>query len=208
MKARLREAADWALWSEAGREVSFTVRVQPVGKVEVRSVPVSCVSPSGQSIALKGEGTDAERTYTFRAPETGAYHLSAIPGSLSAELTSASAPASILGAGRPTHLVYTSGDFYVWVPQGTRSFAVKVIGGGTERVKAALFDPSGKLVQEKDDIDRATQFAVDLPQPSTGAAWKLRIARPSHGVLEDFTIEVQGVPALLASSPSALLRVK
>lgn len=207
--ARVRDMADWALWAEAGREVSFTIRIQPVGKVDVRPVPVTCLSPAGQPVLLRGAGSDAERTYAFRASETGAYHLSATPGSLSAELTRANAPATLLGAGRPIHFVYTSGDFYVWVPQGARAFAIKVVGGGgTERVKASLFDPAGKLVEQKDDIDRANQFAVDLQTPSAGAAWKLTIARPTHGVLEDYTVELQAIPALLATSPATLLRAK
>lgn len=207
VRARVRDTADWVIWAEAGREVRFTVGIQPVGKQEVRAVPVACVSPSGQPVEFLGEGSAAERTYVFRANESGAHHLTANPGSLTAELLAVNAPAALLGDGRPIHLVGTTGEFALWVPRDIRAFAVKLAGGGgTERVKAALFDPAGKLIAEKDDIDRAAQLAVDLPEPSAGAAWKLRIARPSHGVLEDYTVELQAIPALLSSSAAALLR--
>lgn len=209
VRARVRESADWLLWAEAGQEASFTVRVQTVGRNAVRAVPVRCIAPSGKEVPLRAEGIDAERTYIFRTAETGAHHLTCTPGSLTVELTRASAAATLFGAGRPIHLLGTTGEFAMWVPQGVRAFAIKIAGGGgTERVKAALFDHEGKLVEEKDDIERATQFVVDLPHPSNGAPWRLRLARPSHGVLEDFSVEIQGIPALLASSPAALLRMK
>jgi hypothetical protein len=105
------------------------------------------------------------------------------------------------------HLIGTTGELFFWVPAGTREFGVRVTGEPMgEGVKATLLDPSGNVVEEVDDLVEVHQFTVTLPQESAGEAWSLRIAKPSTLALEDYYIELRGIPGLFAPTKEALLR--
>ena len=103
------------------------------------------------------------------------------------------------------HLLGTTGQFWFWVPPGTKEFGVKVSGGGgTECVKATLHDPAGTKVEAQDNIAQAHQF-VATPKDA-GEIWSVRFDKATTGVLEDFYVQLQGVPPLLSSTRKGLLK--
>jgi hypothetical protein len=202
---RQRGRAEWFVWAEAGDEVALTVRVQPVGKTEPPAAPISRIDPSGKETKLgKVEGT---LDVAFRADETGAQRIICEPGSATAAIPRSNRRVGMIAPGRPTfHLLGYAGDLYFFIPKGTEAFAARVSGEGPgESVKATLRDPAGATVEQRDDIG-GHQFLVDRPGSSTDSVWSLRLERPSRGVLEDFHVELQGLPPVLATSPEALLK--
>ncbi len=193
---------------EVGQKVSFALRLQTVGRSEARVIPVHCVAPSGKDVVLMLEsGGTTNLVYGFVPEEKGAYRIHCEPGGLTAELIKSSAPACLLGERGRLHLLSTTGDFYFWVPKGVSAFAIKLTGEGSgERVQATLFDPQNRLVQHQDNIAEAMQMLRELPAPSEGGAWRLKLERPTQNIMEDYFVELQGLPPWLASSPEALLR--
>src|SRR5690606_9460473 len=108
--------------------------------------------------------------------------------------------------GGSIRLFATTGDFFFYVPAGTREFGVKIYGEGLgEGVKASLYGPDGKLIEEKDDIAAAHQMTIELPQTSKGDVYKVELKKPGKLFLEDHYIDLLGVPPLLAPSKEALL---
>ena len=77
-----------------------------------------------------------------------------------------------------------------------------------EGIKATLYGAAGKQVDQRDDITQAQQSEVTLPTPSRRAIWSLKTEHATHAFLEDYYIELPGLPPLLAPSPEALLAAK
>ena len=84
-------------------------------------------------------------------------------------------------------------------------------GGGTEQVKAAIINAKGETIEEVDNISQAHQFVVSAIAQSNdksepGQIWSIRLNRPSTGVMEDFQVQLQGIPAVLAHTREDLLK--
>jgi hypothetical protein len=108
--------------------------------------------------------------------------------------------------GGPIRMFASQGDLYLYVPAGTREFGVKLYGEGTgEGIKAALYGPDEELVEEKDDIAAAHQFTIELPEGAKGEVYHLKLSKATNVFLEDYYLDVLGVPPLLAPSREALL---
>jgi hypothetical protein len=120
-------------------------------------------------------------------------------------IVSSSHPVSLTGDGQSVDLIGTQGQLFFWVPAGATEFAVRVVGEGGEGIKTGLYDATGKLVEEKDDISAMHQFLATLPQPSTGEVWSLRLAKATNLYLEDYHVDLRGLPPLLAPSKEAVL---
>ncbi len=73
-------------------------------------------------------------------------------------------------------------------------------------MKAALLNPAGNQVEEKDNIGQALQFLAADKAASRGEIWSLRFDKPTAGVLEDFYVQLQGIPPLLSPTPGELLK--
>ena len=73
------------------------------------------------------------------------------------------------------------------------------------QVKATIRDASGRVVQEKDNIDQAHQFVLERNGSAPGEIWSLTLDRPGSGVLEDYYVQLQGLPPVLAGSRETLL---
>jgi hypothetical protein len=205
--ARQRDVSEWLLWANADDQVSFTVFVRPVGKGEARSASVSLISPSGKMTKLPAAQSSEKRGYEFKATERGAYTIVCDPKKWAATVNSATHRVCLYAPKSSVHLLGTTGRYFFWVPQGTKEFAIKVSGeGSAESVKAALFDPAGNAVEEKDNISQAHQF-VGVPKDAAhGEIWSLQLDKPSTGVLEDCYVQLQGIPPLLSSTREGLLK--
>jgi len=205
--ARQRGLSEWLLWAEAGDPVAFSVQVRPVGKGDLKPAAVSLISPSGKSVKMPAAQGEKETAYAFKAAERGAYRVVCDPRNWTATVNSTSAPVCLYSTNASFHLLGTVGQFYFWVPAGTKEFGVKVSGGGgTECVKASILDPIGNVVEERDNLGQAHQFLAAPRNPADGEIWTLRLAKPSSGVLEDVHVQLQGIPPLLAPAREGLLR--
>ena len=203
---RLRKVGRLILYAQEGDEVRFVVRHRQVAKYSGRSIPVQIVSPSGDGILSQGAAFQEDTEILFKARETGIYRVTADPGANYAQILENTHPMSLCGEDVPVHLYATQGEFHFWVPAGTEEFGIRVYGDGLgEAVKATLIDPEGEIVEEVDNIAQTHQFEVALPEPSQGRAWTLRYAKPSEIPMEDYHVDLRGVPPLLSPSREALL---
>lgn len=205
--ARQRGPSEWLLWAEAGKPAAFTVLIRQVGKATPKPEPVQVIAPSGKVTELpdtRGLGVTA---YEFQSTETGAHTIRCAPHVGTATLNPAGQRVCLYAPRGTFHLLGTTGEYFFWVPAGTREFAVKVSGdNAAERVKATLRDPTGKTVAEADSIFEARQFVAAPVNPAQGEIWSLRLDKPATGILEDFFVQLQGVPPVLAHAPEALLK--
>ncbi len=111
---------------------------------------------------------------------------------------------NLSGDGQPIHFYSVTGELFFWVPTGTITFGVRVSGDPDgEAIKVALVDPRGQVVEEADNILVVHQFEVTVPQPSAGEAWSLRLSKPTKLPMEDYYVDLRGIPPLLAGSRDA-----
>lgn len=203
---RLRKAASLVLYAEEGGEVSVTLRSAQVDQYSGSPMPVRVVSASGEQVKAVEAAFLKETCITFLAPETGTFRVLFDTGQNAAQVVSSSHPLCLTSEAQPIHFIGATGEFFFWVPAGVTEFGVKVFGEGTgEGVKAALHNGAGELVEEKDNITRPHLFAIDREVAAAGEVWSLRLSRPSDTHMEDYYVELLGVPPLLASSTEGLL---
>ncbi len=204
---RQRGHAEYLLWTTAGQESSFSVRIQPVGKTTPPPVPVQLISPSGKTQTLAKAHLGPAKSYSFVAQETGAYRIVCEPGNATAQVVSTTGRLCLYANDAAFHLLGTTGQFFFWVSANTNEFGIKIMGGGgIERVNATLLDSSGKTVAVKQDIDQACQLVANPAEAAPGAIWSVRLDKPTNGVLEDYYVQVQGIPPVLAGDREALLK--
>ncbi|MEA3246760.1 MAG: right-handed parallel beta-helix repeat-containing protein, partial [Gemmatimonadota bacterium] len=194
----LRRAAEYALYALEGDQVSFAAGFFQVGHYEGDEMPVAITSPSGETVAEGLVPFEGHATVSFTAPETGVYRVSADAGRNRHQITDCTNPIAVLCEGGPARFISWSGELTIWVPQDTTHFGVRVSGEGTgEAIPAALVNPAGEVVGRVDNQFQTHQFEVQQQDGSPGAAWTLRLARPSDVTWEDYYVDVRGVPPLL-----------
>ncbi|MFO8079691.1 MAG: right-handed parallel beta-helix repeat-containing protein [Armatimonadota bacterium] len=202
----LRREITPVVYAEAGDEVTMTIAYEQVVRLTGDVMPVTFVAPSGDEIEAGEVPFQEEREITFTAPETGVYRVLVAPEGNQMHILKSTHPVNLLTEDAPVDFYETTGNVFFHVPEGTEEFGVVVAGEGSgEAVRVALYDPSGELVEERDNLTAAQMIYVDLDQPSPGAAWRIELSRPSDVGFEDYTLELRGVPALLAPSEDALL---
>jgi hypothetical protein len=150
---------------------------------------------------MTGEGKQA---YTFKATQAGSHRIVCEPGRSTVQVVSSNLPISLYSEWAPFHLLGSTGDVYFYVPAGVEEFGVRLSGGGErENVKAAVYDAAGRKVGEKDNIE-AHQFLLHRIRPAETEIWRLQLRKPSQGVIEDYYVQLQGIPPVLATHPNAL----
>ncbi|MBR4834502.1 MAG: right-handed parallel beta-helix repeat-containing protein [Thermoguttaceae bacterium] len=202
---RVRNDGDGYFYAEKGDDVSFAVRLRRVGRYELEAPKVALATPSGKTSTLTGEASedDVLTRFTVRVEESGWQTLTVAVGANAFRWEAESTP--ILSAARPAvNLIGTAGDFWVYVPKNAPDFGVRVSGDGAERVSASLFDPSGAEVWRSENIDGIATWTLPVDEktgrpvaPPQAGFWRLRFEKPTVGVLEDFHLTIQGVPALV-----------
>jgi hypothetical protein len=204
--ARLRGVAEFLVWANAGEKVAFTLKVLPVGKVEVRPAKVAITTPSGKVIGMKDAVAERDNDYEFVADETGAFRITCDVGNATVTLSKCTHRFCLFAGEGTFHFLGTVGEFFFLVPKGVREFGVKVMGGdGTELVKVTVRDGVGQIVAERDNI-ALWQFAITRENEESDEIFSVKFERPSIGVLEDFFVQLQGIPPLLAPVREALLK--
>jgi hypothetical protein len=204
--ARLRGVAEFLVWANAGEKVAFTLKVLPVGKVEVRPAKVAITTPSGKVIGMKDAVAERDNDYEFVADETGAFRITCDAGNATVTLSKCTHRFCLFAGEGTFHFLGTVGEFFFLVPKGVREFGVKVMGGdGTELVKVTVRDEVGRVVAERDNI-ALWQFAITRENEESDEIFSIKFERPSIGILEDFFVQLQGIPPLLAPVREALLK--
>ena len=203
--ARLRDKAEYLLWGDAGQEVKFTINVGQVGKGNKPPVKVRIIMPSRKEIKL-ADASAGQQTYTLKTGEAGACRLVCEQGSDTVRIDSSTTPVCAYSESGSMHLFSSPGEYFFYVPAGVKEFIVRVAGSSPgELVKASLTDPAGQVVEEKDNIESAHKFHVTRQDVAKGECWSVRLARPSKETLEDFYVNLRGIPPVLAGSREALL---
>jgi hypothetical protein len=204
--ARLRGVAEFLVWANAGEKVAFTLKVLPVGKVEVRPAKLAITTPSGKVIGMKDAVAERDNDYEFVADETGAFRITCDAGNATVTLSKCTHRFCLFAGEGTFHFLGTVGEFFFLVPKGVREFGVKVMGGdGTELVKVTVRDGVGQVVAERDNIALG-QFTITRENEESDEIFSVKFERPSIGILEDFFVQLQGIPPLLAPVREALLK--
>ncbi|MEA3402508.1 MAG: right-handed parallel beta-helix repeat-containing protein [Armatimonadota bacterium] len=202
----LRRQGHFALYAQEGEEVSFLAKFAQVGNYAGDEMPVTVTGPSGAEVHSAAVPFQSEATVRFTAPQTGLYRIDADAGQNRLQLSGASHPMAIVGEEAPIRLIHSAGDFRFYVPPGVTEFGVRISGEGTgEAIRAALINPLGETVEEVDNQFQTHQFEVELPDPSEGQVWTLRLAKPSAMTWEDHYVDLRGVPPLLTPAGTALI---
>ena len=203
---RQRGRGEFAFWAEAGQEVAFTLALKRVGKTGTPEMSVALIAPSGAQSNVPKVQDEGERQYTFQVSQDGLHRIACEPGNSTVQVVSGNLPISLYSERAPFHLLGTTGDVYFCVPAGVKEFGIRVSGGGEgEGVKAAVYDAAGQKVGEQDNIE-GHQFLLQRPSAAETEIWRLQLAKPSQGVLEDYYVQLQGIPPILATYPEALPR--
>jgi len=203
----IRRQGTFVLHANQGDDVRFSIRHLQVGKYGGRPIHVTVIAPSGKKRAVGQVPFKGTAELAFKATETGIHRIPVEAGANSFQLTASNRPACVSGEHAPIPFISAVGTYYFFVPEGTSEFGVKVYGQGAgEAVDAAVFDPSGKQVWAHATITTPEQY-VGKPTPEqTGKAWAIRFARPKGTTMEDFSLQLQGIPPLVSSIPQALLK--
>ncbi len=207
-RVRQRERAEFLLWANATDRPSFTAVLRPVGQGPAAAAPLRVFSPSGKEILRAAVAAGSAATHVFTAEETGAYRIAAEPGSATLEIGAATHRVCLYSPNGFFHLLGAAGELFFQVPAGMHELGVKVSGGNdAERVRAALRNASGAVIQERDSIAQTHQFVIARAAAAAAGAeiWSLHLGKPSQGVLEDFFVELEGVAPVLAGAREALL---
>lgn len=203
--ARLRGRAEFLVWAERGSKVSFTLSVEPVGKTDAPPAKVKLLTPSGQTVELEDAVSKRDNEYEFAADETGTYIIVCEAGRATVTMKSCSHRFCLFASDGVFHFLGTVGEFFFFVPAKIGEFGVKVTGDVSELVKVVISDEAGRIIAERDKI-RCEQFVVKRENVKREEIFVIRFERPSVGVLEDFYVQLQGIPPLLAPVKEALLK--
>lgn len=205
-RVRQRERAEFLLWARAADQPSFTTVLRPVGQGPAAAAPLRVFSPSGKEVLRAAVSAGSSAPHVFTAEETGAYRIAAEPGSATLEISAATHRVCLYSANGFFHFLGAAGELFFQAPAGVREFGVKISGGNdAERVRAAVRDASGAVIQERDSIAQTHQFVIARADPAGAEIWSLRFEKPSQGVLEDFFVELEGLAPVLAGAAEALL---
>ncbi|MBU4460908.1 MAG: right-handed parallel beta-helix repeat-containing protein [Verrucomicrobia bacterium] len=196
---RLRGEADLVFRAVPGQEVELAVRVQPIGPAPHR-IPVRVTGPSGAVVLQRTVEAGAEAVLGFAAAEDGMHRIEAGGGPCAFRIRSATSALCAVTDRKSVSFFCDSGEYGIRVPAGVGPFAVRVTGSGGEGVKAAILDPSGRIVQTQDDISRPAVLRVERSASPNDEVWRLRLERPSTLRLEDYSLQILGIPPLLVPS--------
>ena len=182
------------------RQRGVSRRKDPTSRAQV-FFGADCMSKPLAALAVTGfEPTD----WTFMAARKGFYTLrfTAMPESLGVVATDA--PVAVVGGGPlgdyGPYFVLEEGDLFFEVPPGTDRFlAVVAGGGGNERVRISVADPRGERAFGPEEIGEFHAW-TSSPSPVSGL-WRLTCRKPTKGILEDYMVDLRGIPLCFFLSP-------
>ncbi len=196
---RLRHGGTYIVWADRARTLTFLGRQTLVGRNALSQRPILVKDMNGKTLAkIPLPDTDKSK-FTFAAPAAGFYGLEFDVGGNAFLLDGADCPVAVSALEGDVHFVYSAGDFWFVVPEGTPHFAFFPTGLGGEHAGVSLFDPSGKCVWTQADLNCTERVKIKTP---AAGLWRVRIARPKTGCFEDSHYGLAGIPGFFFLSPS------
>ncbi len=175
--------------------------------VAVNGKPISILEPDGVTEKPVFTNTlHARSTIAFKAAKAGTYTVELDPGAGWFDVEPIQGNMAILASDRPVGFFAKPGTFYFYVPAGVTDFYVEAAGSGGEKVKASLFNAANELVQSQDPVSMAYRFIVSRKDASQAEIWTLRIEKSPDFYMEDYSLDLYGVPPILATDKNALLK--
>lgn len=206
---RFRRAQKLLTYAAEGDEVGFTVRYQQLAKYSGDAKTIRIVGPAGDEVATPTVEFKADTPVSFTAPVAGTYEIHIDVVGNWGQILDATHPLCFDPGGGAQSFLSSTGDLYFLVPDYVPQFSVRLYGDNPgEGLKAALYDDDGELVEEQDDITRPVQFIATpgvKKDIGPGSVWRLHVTKPTSMAMEDFSVQLEGLPPLLAASPGALL---
>lgn len=109
----------------------------------------------------------------------------------------------------PLHTADTRplGPLYFLVPQRYEAFTVSVVAEQKgETCRLVVRDPEGReALNQAGEMDQRQTFRIEAPPSTRGRAWSFVIGPADTGFQEDVCVTLEGMPPLVAESPSRLL---
>jgi len=208
----LRGKSFFITYAQKGETLAFNTKLlRDYGE----GMSVQLLAPPGQTNgAAKFSGKDGAQELSYIANETGAQIIELDPGLLGwfdLSLGEARLPGNcmqILGLNGYIHFFGQTGldTFYFYVPAGATEFYVEAAGEGAEKIKVSVCDANGKLVETQDGIGTvAHKFFVKRKNAFKGEIWSLKTEKATDSILEDFYIDLVGIPPILSLNKKCLL---
>jgi hypothetical protein len=94
--------------------------------------------------------------------------------------------------------LWASGDFYCFVPTGTKAFAVSAAALGGRSSEILVIDQHGVLVK-RTTLDPGEELAIRVPEGRDDAVWLVSV----RGI--NPALKLRGIPPYLATQPEYLL---
>ena len=209
----LRGKSFFIVYAKEGEAVAFNTKLlRDYGQ----GMSLHLLAPSGKRNNIaQFSGKEGSQALSFIAKETGAQIIEFDPSGgwfeFGLEKTGPQGVAAqMLALDEPIHFFGESGlgTFYFYVPENTADFYVEVAGDdlGGERVKVSVYGPNGKLVETQDKIgDIAHKIVVSRRNAFRGEIWSLKTEKAADFCLEDFYIDLVGIPPILSLEKGSLL---
>ncbi|OGV53637.1 MAG: hypothetical protein A2X49_06190 [Lentisphaerae bacterium GWF2_52_8] len=201
----LRGKSSLIVSADEGEELSCATRLlRDYGK----GMSVHVLAPSGTKTGIaKFSGKEGVQALSFDTKENGTYIIELAPGPGWFEVKPGKYGIAMLALNGPLHLFgHTAlGTLYFYVPAGTSEFYVQAAGEGSERIKASVYDAEGNLFETQDEISMVHKFVVSRKDASKGEIWSIKTEKSADFYLEDFYIDLIGIPPILSPDKACLL---
>ena len=186
---RFRNGVTYRFFMAAPGEAKFSGRFTKVGKPAFTPKPVVIKDADGKTCATINLNDTAETPFSFTAKAAGFYTMTADVGSHAFGLSATSVPIAVV-PGLARTVFATQGTLYFRATADT-PFIVAVSGADmSERVRAQVSDPAGKVQWEADQIGEWVAYRSDA-HPAEGL-WRITFSRAKGYPFEDFSVLQQG----------------
>ena len=184
--------------------VSDPGRIRLVGRQHLlgRRIPtkgqMTIADATGKKVASYPIFGEKEEEIVFDAPSAGYYLLTIAIKRNAIRLCAANVPVSVEVPEGGVNFISSEGRLYFRKPAGEKA-ALLISGSMSERIKAIVSDPGGRVAWERDNISEWTAFATAAD--AEAGLWSLDLKPPTAGVFEDCNLLVRGIAPELFLSP-------
>lgn len=207
-KATLRKHAQYALYAGKGDKVKVEIKYGQIGRYSGKAMKVDVTAPLGKSMYARRIPFKKITAVSFIAPKSGLYQLNMQPGANYCRLVTSTNPIAMVTPKNGFDMNGSGGNYYFWVPKGTKQLAIRGSGSGNEAFGMTLVRPDGTIVKSIKKIIGMVQITGKTTPSQTGQIWKLKLA-PAPGLFfGDHSVKLLGVPPLLSTAPQAVIRSK
>lgn len=191
----------WAFGKDGGKPVKLRL-------VDMDGTPLAEATGGRGPADARRWGDRAEAR--LMAPHAGVFLLLADAGGNHYRIRPRCAQAAVeCHPARPLHTADNRplGPLYFLVPQGCEAFTVSAVAEQKgETCRIVVRDPAGReALNQAGEMDQRQIFRIQAPPSARGRAWSFTIGPGDTGFQEDVCVTLEGVPPLVAESPSRLL---